>query len=241
MRALSCSFALCLLACASQPPAPLHEPASQPTAAEPTATGEGPLGLSPALRAILRDEMHALQRAMPELHAAVTAGDLATVARLGDQIAATFILKQKLTHEQHRELHHGVPKEFLHMDRRFHDEGRWLADAARQADAAHVADHYRSLSAACTACHARFAPAVSAAPPALPTPEPCSAEWNALVQRRLGIADAEGHGPDPGSDEWKAAVEHRLGVRDDAAFPEPGSPQWCQAVDARLPAGHHGP
>lgn len=230
-RAPICLLALTLLACASRAPAPTGEPTQ----------GEGPLKLSPALRALLLEEMHALQRAMPELHAAVVAGDLPTVARLGDRIAATFILEQELTQEQHHELHHALPRDFLHLDHRFHDEGRWLADAARQADAAHVADHYRTLAAACSACHARFAPAVRAAPPELPSPEPCSAAWFADVERRVGIADAEGHGPDLGSAEWKSAVEHRLGVRDDGSFPEPDTPAWCQEVQRRLPASHHGP
>jgi hypothetical protein len=223
---------LLLLACAGA------QPSATRTAEE--SGGDGALKLSASLHAVLREEMRAIERAMPALHAAVQAGELATVARLGDEIAGTFILRQKLTQQQRQELHHQVPRAFLHMDHRFHDEARWLADAARQAQPPHVADHYLALVTACTDCHARFAPAVQPALPAAAPLAPCSAAWYALVEHRVGVADAQGHGPDPGSEEWKLAVEHHLGVRDDPDFPEPASAAWCERIHALLPerTGH---
>jgi hypothetical protein len=217
-----------LVACAAAPP-------DRPETGEGADDGAGPLKLSPSLRAVLLEEMRAIERSMPELQAAVTAGDLGTVARLGDEIAGTFILRQKLTPQQRHELHHGVPRIFLRMDHRFHDEARWLADAARQAQPPHVADHYRALVVACTRCHERFAPTVL---PSLPTAAPlapCSAAWYAHVEHRVGIADTQGHGPDPGSREWKLALEYQLGVRDDEGFPDPASAAWCERIDALLP------
>ncbi|MGD8863157.1 MAG: hypothetical protein PVI30_24295 [Myxococcales bacterium] len=217
-----------LLACAGAPP-------DRPESGRAVADGAGPLELSPSLRALLLEEMRAIEHAMPELQAAVAVGDRDTVARLGDEIAGTFILRQKVTAQQRHELHHGVPRLFLRMDHRFHDEARWLADAARQAQPPHVADHYRALLTACTRCHERFAPAVLPSLPTVTPPEPCSAAWYAHVEQRVGVADAQGHGPDPGSDEWKSAVEFRLAVRDDESFPDPASAAWCERIDALLP------
>lgn len=82
-----------------------------------------------------------------------------------------------------------------------------------------------------------------ATPPQGPTPwpKPCTAEWYQLVEREVGVADAQGHGPDPGSTEWMSAVEHRLGIRDDASFPEPGTPTWCDRIDQLVAQKHHRP
>ena len=66
-------------------------------------------------------------------------------------------------------------------------------------------------------------------------PPACSLAWNQLVDSRLGISDARGHGPDVGSEEWMFAVGRRSGVIDEAGHgPDPGSEEWCQAVDFRV-------
>jgi len=66
-------------------------------------------------------------------------------------------------------------------------------------------------------------------------PPACSPAWNQLVDARLGISDASGHGPDVGSAEWMDAVSRRSGVVDEAGHgPDPGSEEWCRAVDYKV-------
>jgi hypothetical protein len=65
-------------------------------------------------------------------------------------------------------------------------------------------------------------------------PEPCSAEWQQLVESRLVTGDGQGHGPDIGSDEWRSVVEFKLGIRDDPSTPTRDSEDWCAYIDERL-------
>lgn len=66
-------------------------------------------------------------------------------------------------------------------------------------------------------------------------PPRCSAAWNVLVDRRLGISDASGHGPDIGSTEWQNAVSRKSGVTDSSGHgPDAGSDEWCRAVDYKV-------
>ena len=66
-------------------------------------------------------------------------------------------------------------------------------------------------------------------------PPACSPAWNSLVDSRLEITDASGHGPDIGSPEWMDAVGRRSGVVDNQGHgPDPGSEEWCGAVDFKV-------
>lgn len=62
-------------------------------------------------------------------------------------------------------------------------------------------------------------------------PEPCSDEWNEMLESRLPTGDSMGHGPDIGSGEWQSVVEFKLGIRGDPDVPDPGSPEWCAYID----------
>jgi len=54
--------------------------------------------------------------------------------------------------------------------------------------------------------------------------------WNQLVDRRLGVTDAAGHGPDLGSEEWMGAVGKKAGI----TGLQPGSKEWSRAVEAKV-------
>ena len=64
----------------------------------------------------------------------------------------------------------------------------------------------------------------------------CTPEWYALVERRLGSGDGQGHGPDPGSEEWKGVVEFRLGIRGQPDLPARDTDAWCVYIDERMRA-----
>lgn len=83
----------------------------------------------------------------------------------------------------------------------------------------------------------KAAPDAPKPPTTRPTPIPtrCTPEWKQLVDRRLGIRDAQGHGPEIGSAEWMAAVGKKSGVIDaEGHGPDPGSDEWCRAVDFKV-------
>ncbi len=59
-----------------------------------------------------------------------------------------------------------------------------------------------------------------------------SAQWYAWVDQTLNIKESKGHGPDRGSAEWNQMVQHKLG--EEAPQSQPGSSEWQQSVDALL-------
>ncbi len=61
-------------------------------------------------------------------------------------------------------------------------------------------------------------------------PPPGTPAWNKIIDRRLKITDAAGHGPDLGSAEWMGAVGKKCGIRD----LKPGSDAWFRAVNAKV-------
>ncbi len=65
-------------------------------------------------------------------------------------------------------------------------------------------------------------------------PEPCSDEWNHMVESRFHTGDSMGHGPDVGSQEWQSVVEFKLGIRGNPDVPNLGSPQWCSYIDDHI-------
>ena len=93
------------------------------------------------------------------------------------------------------------------------------------------------LAVLAAACSAPQAPQNDKPPKPQAAAAPANAtlgshEWYQWVDRRLAIADGDGHGPDGGSEEWNNAVQHKLG--EEAPQAQPGSPEWQQAVDALL-------
>lgn len=85
------------------------------------------------------------------------------------------------------------------------------------------------LLAACSPTPAPSSPVAGPSAPANAALD--SPAWYAWVDRTLDISD-NGHGPDPGSAEWNQVVQHKLGQ--EAPQSKPGSPQWQQSVDALL-------
>ncbi len=104
---------------------------------------------------------------------AIAAGDWETIAKIARQIKASFILKQKLTPEQLKELHSSLPPEFVEMDMRFHSNAAKLAEAAHQRDGELVNFYFSKLHGECMTCHAKYA---SERFPGLNKPKPESKE-----------------------------------------------------------------
>lgn len=136
--------------------AQVHEHAATPA---PAAAGEaaGVAALSPEVRALLRQEMAALQGAMIELVPAMVAGDWATIAQVAKRIRAGFILSRELTAEQREELATRLPAGFLELDAEFHGLAEGLEAAAHEQRPELVSFYVYKLQDSCVGCHARHA------------------------------------------------------------------------------------
>jgi hypothetical protein len=136
--------------------AQVHEHHAPPEAAS-AGAATGVAALSPEVRALLRQEMAALQGAMLELVPAMVAGDWGTVARVAERIRAGFILARELTPAQREELATRLPAGFLELDAEFHGLAEGLEAAAREQRPELVTFYAYKLQDSCVGCHARHA------------------------------------------------------------------------------------
>ena len=84
------------------------------------AGAEPEIQLSLPLQRALAEEMVAIQNAMMDLVASISAGEWPEVAKLARQIEGSYIMKQKLSAEQMEELHRALPAGFQELDGSFH-------------------------------------------------------------------------------------------------------------------------
>ncbi len=126
--------------------------------AHPLKTGaEHGIQISPDLKKLLNQEMAAIQQGMMALIPALSAGNWEEAATIGQNIKASFIMKQKLTKAQKEELHRVLPAAFIEMDQAFHKSAGMLAHAAEKRNADVANFYFFKLNEACVSCHAKFA------------------------------------------------------------------------------------
>ncbi len=115
------------------------------------------LHLSHDLKAILNQEMRAIEAGMMKIIPAISAGNWETIATIATNIKDSFILKQKLTKQQIQELHHALSSEFVEMDQNFHTTAGKLSHAAHQQDGELVNFYFYKLHSQCMTCHSTYA------------------------------------------------------------------------------------
>ncbi len=113
--------------------------------------------LSPELRALLAQEMLALQAGMIGIIPAFAAGDFDTISEIGMKMKNSFILRQAITQEQMHELHSTLPKSFIMMDKKFHYFAGMLSHTAKRKKVELVNFYFSKLTESCVACHSQFA------------------------------------------------------------------------------------
>ncbi len=113
--------------------------------------------LSPGLLALLNQEMGLIQKGMMDLVPAIATGEWDEVSAIGQKIKASFILKQKLTDSQKKELGRALPQQFIEMDMDFHKSAGMLAHAAELKNADVVNFYFYKMNTACVSCHSKFA------------------------------------------------------------------------------------
>ena len=113
--------------------------------------------LSSGVRSLLSQEMLALQKGMQTILSLMVRGDFDALSLKATQIQNSFILKQKLSDAQRKELQAKVPKAFIALDRSFHEKAGELSAAAEFGDAKQVATIYSEMMQKCVQCHSTFA------------------------------------------------------------------------------------
>ena len=114
------------------------------------------LHLSHDLKEVLNQEMNGIEKGMMAIIPAIAAGNWESIAKLAQKIKDSFILKQKLTEDQMKELHHALPTGFIAMDQRFHSTAEKLARAAHQSDGELVNFYFYKLHSQCMNCHSKY-------------------------------------------------------------------------------------
>jgi len=118
---------------------------------------KGQIHISAGLKDILNQEMRGIEGGMQEILPALSAGDWATISRVASTIKRSYILKQKLTAAQKKELHASLPAQFIEFDHYFHATAGKLAAAAEKRDIELVNFYYGKMHEKCAQCHARYA------------------------------------------------------------------------------------
>jgi hypothetical protein len=113
--------------------------------------------LSPELRALLQQEMQALQSGMIAVIPAFVSGDLGTVEKIAKNMKDSFILRQAITREQMDELHSTLPEPFIRMDQEFHYFAGMLSHTAKRKKLELVNFYISKLTESCVACHSQYA------------------------------------------------------------------------------------
>lgn len=113
--------------------------------------------LTPKLQGLLKEEMVSINDASQQIFSALVAGNAAQVATLAQQIHESFIMRRSMMPEDKAHLMSVAPKEFIQMDQAFHAIAAELAQAARVGDTPLQLETFSRMTAACTACHARYA------------------------------------------------------------------------------------
>jgi hypothetical protein len=120
-------------------------------------TKKGVEELSGSLRALLSQEMTSVESAMKSLHSYLIAGEYDKVSKTATNIHNSFILKQKLTKAQGKELKTKLPPEFVAMDRAFHKQASMLAHAADNKNSELANFYVYKMTESCTSCHSAYA------------------------------------------------------------------------------------
>jgi hypothetical protein len=113
--------------------------------------------LSPELRALLMQEMLALQEGMKNIVPAFASGDLEEVSDIAGKINRSFILKQKITDSQKHELHKKLSKGFILKDEQFHQYAGMLEHVSKERHIELVGFYYSKLLESCIGCHSEYA------------------------------------------------------------------------------------
>jgi hypothetical protein len=119
--------------------------------------GSGELNLSDDLKAILSEEMTAIEKGMTGLVHEIAHGNWGAIEKTATMMEQSYIMKQKLSKHQLEELHHKLPHGFVELDQEFHKTAGMLAHVAKERHSDLVAFYFYKLTESCMKCHAKYA------------------------------------------------------------------------------------
>lgn len=112
--------------------------------------------LTDKLSRLLQQEMRAVQGGMTTIHSAMVMGQHESVAKNAQQIHDSFILQQKLTEQDRKDLMSAVPKGFIRLDKEFHKLAAALAEAGRNRDTKAQHRVFSEMTGNCIQCHGKY-------------------------------------------------------------------------------------
>jgi len=113
--------------------------------------------LSHDLRDLLSQEMKALQGGMMSIIPAYISGNWDEIEIIAGKIKNSYILKQKLTEDQMKELKLVLPPEFIKKDQNFHYLAGMLEHAANNKKPELINFYFSEMNESCVSCHTIFA------------------------------------------------------------------------------------
>ncbi len=120
-------------------------------------SGSGEIDLSDNLKAVLLEEMSAIEGGMAELVHEISHGNWGNIEKIGKTIEKSYILKKELSKRQLEELHHKLPSGFQRLDAKFHKWAGDLADSAKKRNIDLVVFYFYKLNESCARCHTKYA------------------------------------------------------------------------------------
>jgi len=118
-------------------------------------SGSGEIDLPDDLKAVLLEEMSAIEKGMAELVHEISHGNWGNIEKIGKTIEESYIVKQKLSKRQLEELHHKLPSGFLRLDGKFLAGA--LAHSAKERNIDLVVFYFYRLNESCARCHSKYA------------------------------------------------------------------------------------
>ena len=113
--------------------------------------------LSPEVRVLLTKEMQGIEKGMKDIFSYIIAGNWPEVKKVAMQIKNSYILEQNLTKEQAHELGAKLPKNFLELDAKFHNQAGMLVHAADMENAELANFYTYKMQESCVTCHSSYA------------------------------------------------------------------------------------
>lgn len=115
------------------------------------------INLPTEIRMALIKEMVKLETDMQELLSYLAKGQSKQAEETAMSIYQSFIMKQELSKKQLEKLPKLLPKDFVQLDRNFHNNAKQLAEAAGQNNFESAMNVYNQMTSACVTCHKNFA------------------------------------------------------------------------------------
>ncbi len=159
---LMAALVACLSGCAnenSDEEANIAENAHETDHGEVHSNGARPekLELPEHLLTMLRQEMQQIDSGMGILLSALAQGNAEESVQVAEHLHNTFILKQRLSQQDLKQLISLLPAEFVNLDRAFHGNAKKIAEAVKEKNFEAAVNLYSEMAQACVTCHKQYA------------------------------------------------------------------------------------